>query len=187
MQTEFSDSKRNSLWERRFFLEREHPNILCFAGWKRFSMNEPDKTNYWRSPLQTFNRIHLDILLGQCTLVLLDYNSLNHTLCSYHKMYLNPYLLYAQNFTHFWVLQMQIKPEYHQLNYKSKKEENPKYWKATKNHFTSYQENLHSMICSLLNIKNNSCCFYYLIIILFNLSNYMGNIPLNRSFWKQLG
>lgn len=29
---------------------------------------------------------HLDILLGQCTLVLLDYNPLNHMLYSYHRI-----------------------------------------------------------------------------------------------------
>lgn len=106
-------------------------------------------------------------LLTDCTLVLLHYNPRNHILYSYYKIYfyfLNLYLLYAQNFNHCCVLQMQIKPEYHQLNYKSKKKENPKYWKATKNRLISYQESLHSMICSLLNIQTNSCCFYYLII-----------------------
>lgn len=37
-----------------------------------------------------FNRIHLDILLGQCTLLLpsnLDYNPLNQILYTYHKIY----------------------------------------------------------------------------------------------------
>lgn len=76
--------KEDSCWRQNSTL----PSTLYFARWKCWlSVNEPDKTNYWRSLLQTFKRIHLDILLGQCTLVLLDYNPLNHILYSYHKIY----------------------------------------------------------------------------------------------------
>lgn len=45
--------KEDSFWRQNSTL----PSTLYFAGWKCWlSMNKPDKTNYWRSLLQTFNR-----------------------------------------------------------------------------------------------------------------------------------
>lgn len=131
----------NSLWKRRFFLETEQhiAQYSVFCGLEMLIEHQWTSQNQLLKVSTTnFNRIHLDILLGQCTLLLpINYSPLNQVLYSYRKIYfyyIKSILIICTKFYSFLGSENANKTR---VSYKSKK--NPKYWKATKNCLVSYQ------------------------------------------------